>query len=68
MIALDEALEKLSKRDKIKADLVKLRYFGGLSSEEAAKVLGISCSTADRYWAYARSWLRLEMTKGNQTA
>lgn len=68
MIALDEALEKLSKRDKIKADLVKLRYFAGLTSEEAAKVLGISSSTADRYWAYARCWLRLETAKGNQTA
>jgi RNA polymerase sigma factor (TIGR02999 family) len=68
LIALDEALEELSKRDKIKADLVKLRYFAGLTSEEAAKVLGISFSTADRYWAYARSWLRLEMAKDDQTA
>jgi RNA polymerase sigma factor (TIGR02999 family) len=68
LVALDEALEKLSKKDKAKADLVKLRYFAGLTSEQAAEVLGISPSTADRYWAYARSWLRLEMAKGNQIA
>jgi RNA polymerase sigma factor (TIGR02999 family) len=68
LIALDEALEKLSKKDKVKADLVKLRYFAGLTSEQAAEVLGISSSTADRHWAYARSWLRLEMAKGDRTA
>lgn len=64
IIALDEALEKLSEQDKTKADLVKLRYFAGLTSDQAAKILGISPTTADRHWAYARSWLRLEMTKG----
>ena len=63
LIALDEALEKLSKKDKKKADLVQLRYFAGLTSDQAAKILGISPTTADRYWAYARSWLCLEMTK-----
>jgi len=68
LIALDEALAKLSKKDKVKADLVKLRYFAGLTGEQAAKVLGISHSTADRYWAYARAWLRLEVTKGDKTA
>jgi RNA polymerase sigma factor (TIGR02999 family) len=61
LIALDEALEKLSEKDKVKADLVKLRYFAGLTSGQAAEALGISESTAERYWAYARSWLRLEM-------
>ena len=66
LIALDEALERLSKIDKVKADLVKLRYFAGLTGEQAAQLLGISQSTADRYWAYARSWLRLEITKGNE--
>jgi RNA polymerase sigma factor (TIGR02999 family) len=65
LIALDEALEKLSKKDKVKADLVKLRYFAGLTIEQAAEVLGISPSTADRHWAYARSWLRLEIAKGD---
>ena len=61
LIALDEALKKLSKKDKNKADLVKLRYFAGLTSDQAARILGISPSTADRDWAYARSWLRFEM-------
>lgn len=65
LIALDEALERLSKIDRVKAELVKLRYFAGLTGEQAAQLLGISQSTADRYWAYARSWLRLEITKGN---
>jgi RNA polymerase sigma factor (TIGR02999 family) len=67
LIALDEALEKLSKKDKVKADVVKLCYFAGLTGEQAAEVLGISPSTADRYWAYARSWLRLEIAKGDET-
>jgi RNA polymerase sigma factor (TIGR02999 family) len=65
LIALDEAIEKLSKNDKVKADLVKLRYFAGLTSEQAAEILGISASTADRHWAYARSWLHLEIAKGD---
>ena len=67
LIALDEALVKLSKKDKIKADLVKLRFFAGLTSEQAAKVLGISHNTNDKYWAYARSWLHLEITKADRT-
>jgi RNA polymerase sigma factor (TIGR02999 family) len=67
LIALDEALHKLGNRDPVKADLVKLRYFAGLTSGQAAKVLGISPATADRYWDYARSWLRVEMTKGEGT-
>jgi RNA polymerase sigma factor (TIGR02999 family) len=68
LIALDEALEKLAKKDKIKADLVKLRYFAGLTSKQAAKVLGISNSTAVEHWAYIRAWLRLEITKGDETS
>jgi RNA polymerase sigma factor (TIGR02999 family) len=67
LIALDETLERLSKKDKVKADVVKLCYFAGLTGEQAAEVLGISPSTADRYWAYARSWLRLEIEKGDET-
>jgi RNA polymerase sigma factor (sigma-70 family) len=66
LIALDEALEKLSQKDKVKAELVKLRYFAGLTIEQAANVLGISASTADEHWAYARSWLRVEVDKGNK--
>ena len=66
LLALDEALEKLAEADKVKADLVKLRFFAGLTNEQAAQVLGISHNTADRYWAYARSWLHLEITKGDE--
>ena len=68
LLALDEALEKLAQIDKVKADLVKLRFFAGLTGEQAAEVLGISHNTADRYWAYARSWLHLEITKGDGTS
>jgi RNA polymerase sigma factor (TIGR02999 family) len=65
LLALDEALEKLSKKNRTQADLVKLRYFAGLTSDQTAKILGISPSTADRDWAYARSWLRSEIAKGH---
>jgi RNA polymerase sigma factor (TIGR02999 family) len=61
LIALDEALERLSKRDKVKADLVILRYFAGLTIEQSAEALGISVTTAKRYWAYARAWLVREV-------
>jgi RNA polymerase sigma factor (TIGR02999 family) len=61
LLALDEALEKLEKKDKRKAEVVKLRFFAGLSNEQAAQALGISASTADNDWAYARSWLRVEI-------
>jgi RNA polymerase sigma factor (TIGR02999 family) len=54
LLALDEALEKLAREDPVKAELVKLRFFGGLSHQEAAKALAISRPTADRYWAYAK--------------
>jgi len=57
LLALDEALERLAETDKVKADLVKLRYFAGLTVEQAAEVLDISPTTAKRYWAYARAWL-----------
>lgn len=66
LLALDEALARLSQKDQVVADLVKLRYFAGLTSEQAAKTLGISHNTADAYWAYARSWLRLEINKGTE--
>jgi RNA polymerase sigma factor (TIGR02999 family) len=61
MLALHEALEKLEQKDKRKADIVKLRFFAGLTNEQAAEMLGISTSTADNDWAYARAWLRLEI-------
>jgi RNA polymerase sigma factor (TIGR02999 family) len=57
LLALDEALDELAQREPVKAELVKLRYFGGLSLEEAAVCLGISSATAKRYWALARARL-----------
>jgi RNA polymerase sigma factor (TIGR02999 family) len=57
LLALDEALDQFAAEDPKKAELVKLRFYGGLSVEEAASCLGISRATADRYWAYARAWL-----------
>lgn len=62
ILDLSEALEKLHALDPVKADLVKLRFFAGLTTPQAAQHLGISSSTADNYWAYARCWLRLEMS------
>lgn len=64
LLALDEALKKLATQDPVKARLVELRYFAGLTGDEAAEVLGISPSTADRHWAYARAWLRAEVRGG----
>jgi len=57
LLALDEALDRFTAKDPVKAELVKLRYFAGLSEEEAAAALGISRATASRYWTYARAWL-----------
>ena len=57
LLALDEALTRLAAEDPTKADLVKLRYFAGLSIEESAAALGISVATAKRRWTYARAWL-----------
>jgi RNA polymerase sigma factor (TIGR02999 family) len=64
LLALDEALNKLAAIDPLKAQLVELRYFAGLTGEQAAEVLGISPTTADRYWAYARAWLQAEVRGG----
>jgi RNA polymerase sigma factor (TIGR02999 family) len=61
LLALDEALHKLAATDPVKARLVELRYFAGLSGDQAAQVLGISPTTADRHWAYARAWLQAEV-------
>ena len=61
MLALDEALTALEVRDRRKADVVRLRYFAGLTIEQTARALGISTSTADNDWAYARVWLRRAM-------
>ena len=61
LLALDEALHKLAAQDPQKARLVELRYFAGLTGEQAAAVLGISPTTADRHWAYVRAWLQAEV-------
>jgi RNA polymerase sigma factor (TIGR02999 family) len=61
LLALDEALEQLALKDPVKAELVGLHIFAGLTLSQAAEILGLSSSTADRYWAYARAWLRLEI-------
>jgi RNA polymerase sigma factor (TIGR02999 family) len=61
LLAVHDALDRLEATDKRKADLVKLRFFVGLTIEEAAQALGISVSTATTDWAYARCWLRLEV-------
>ncbi len=61
ILAVHEALEKLAAREQAMAELVKLRYFVGMTTPEAADVLGISVPTADRHWAYARAWLAREI-------
>jgi RNA polymerase sigma factor (sigma-70 family) len=65
LLALDEALAKLEADDPEKANLVKLRYFAGLTTNQAAEILKISIATANRHWSYARSWLFQEMSKGD---
>jgi RNA polymerase sigma factor (TIGR02999 family) len=62
LLLLDAALERLEAEDSLKAKLVELRFFAGLTSEEAAEQLGISTATATRHWAYARAWLKREMS------
>jgi RNA polymerase sigma factor (TIGR02999 family) len=68
LLALDEALNHLAEKDTVKAELVKLRYFAGLTLPEAAKVLQISTTTADRYWAYSKAWLLREMTDAGRAS
>jgi RNA polymerase sigma factor (TIGR02999 family) len=63
VLAVNEALERFETVDPLKAHLVKLRYFAGLTIPQAAEALGISSTTADRYWAYARAWLHAELKK-----
>ena len=63
LIALDEALNELEARDKVKAELVKLRFFVGLNMEECAQALDISLRTAERNWAYAKAWLHREISR-----
>jgi RNA polymerase sigma factor (TIGR02999 family) len=62
VLGLHEALEKLAAKDARKAELVKLRFFAGLTNEQAAHMLGITPRTADADWSYAKAWLRVEMS------
>ncbi len=64
LLALDAALAKFAERDPLKARLVELRFFAGLTGDQAAEILGISPSTADRHWIFARAWLRREIKAG----
>jgi RNA polymerase sigma factor (TIGR02999 family) len=65
LLSLDEALIKLAQEDPAKADLVKLRYFGGLTLEQASHVLKISRATASRYWSYVQAWLFHEINSSD---
>jgi RNA polymerase sigma factor (TIGR02999 family) len=64
LLALDEALSRLQAHDPAKAELVKLRYFAGMTIEQAAETLAISVTTANRWWTYARAWLHEEIRRG----
>lgn len=66
LLALDDALTKFAALEPVKAELVKLRYFAGFSIDEAAGLLGISPTSAKRYWAYARAWLLAELNNFNE--
>lgn len=64
LLEVNEALEKLNGVDPEAAELVKMRYFVGLTQEEIAEITGVSVRTVKRQWTYAKAWLRSEMTKG----
>jgi RNA polymerase sigma factor (TIGR02999 family) len=66
LLALDEALTRFAAEEPAKAELVKLRFFAGLSTREAAAALGISVATAERWWAYSRTWLFSELQEGGE--
>jgi len=68
LLAIHDSLDRLSALDKAKADLVKLRFFVGLTMEQAAEILGISIATAHRHWAFARAWLYREIRELKSTA
>jgi len=68
LLALDEALQKLEREEPRKAEVVKLRFFGGLTNDQVAEVLGVSGATVENDWAYARAWLRLKINGGDPKA
>jgi len=65
LLAMSEALEALSRESPQKAEIVKLRYFAGMENQEIAQALGVSLSTVERSWAYARSWLHRELKRNS---
>jgi RNA polymerase sigma factor (TIGR02999 family) len=67
LLAMDDALVRLAANDPVKAELVKLRYFAGLTIKDTAAILGISTATADRYWTYARAWLQNEIAAATES-
>ena len=67
LLDLDDALARLAALDPSRAELVKLRFFAGLTMAETAATLGLSVATAERYWAFARSWLYAELTKDEES-
>ena len=67
VLAIDEALTELAAKHPDKAELVKLRYFAGLTLDQAAAAIGVSSATADRHWKYARAWLARELRRGFTT-
>ena len=67
VLALNEALDKLAAKDPRKAELVKLRYFTGVTIEEAAEFLGVSAATAKRDWTYVRHWLHRQIASDATT-
>jgi RNA polymerase sigma factor (TIGR02999 family) len=67
LLAVDEALERFARKDAVAAQLVKLRFFAGLTMPEAAEALGLPLRTAERNWTYAKSWLHREISRGDGT-
>jgi RNA polymerase sigma factor (TIGR02999 family) len=65
LVTLDEALTRLAVHDPIKAEVVKLRFFAGLTMPEIAEMLGLSLATVERHWTYARTWLYAEVADGD---
>jgi RNA polymerase sigma factor (TIGR02999 family) len=68
LLALDEALTRLASRNPVRAEVVRLRFFAGLTMPEVARTLGISLPTAERYWAFARTWLFTELKEAQSSS
>jgi RNA polymerase sigma factor (TIGR02999 family) len=68
LLVLDEALTRLASRNPVRAEVVKLRFFAGLTMPEVARTLGISLPTAERYWAFARTWLFTELKEAQSSS